>query len=212
MRRHDSMHPITPLEIATMNVKGRKVRVSEDTVNPSAAWAWKDPMARLKKQALVSRKVESVPQKNYTRWQNKLFPSRSLETARALLAWLCQQVWKLLAEPQLQQPGFCTDQDSKRARMRWCIISNAGPPRLRYVFHLKLSYSNPVPSKQTNNWMSKQTTPWERWLIWAQRGAKWGGNQLAPSAGAGLVFPYNFHPVCHCYQGFTNSERTSGLV
>lgn len=49
IRIHDSMHPIISLGIATTNVKGRKVRVAEDTVSPGAAWAWKDPMAYLKK-------------------------------------------------------------------------------------------------------------------------------------------------------------------
>lgn len=84
------------------------------------------------------------------------------------LCWHCKQVWKLLTEAQVQQSGFSADQHSKRARMLWCIVSNAGPDRFGCVFHLKLSYSNPVPSKQTNNWTSKQTTPWEGWLIWAQ--------------------------------------------
>lgn len=132
--------------------------------------------------------------------------------ARALLAWLCQQVWKLLIEAQLQWPNFSADQASERARTLWCIISSAGPARLGCVFHLKLSYSNPIPAKQTNNRTSEQTTPWEGWLIRAQRGAERGGDRLAPSAGAGVVFPYDIHSVCHCYQGFTNSKQTSGLV
>lgn len=49
IRRHDSMHPIISLGIATMNVKGGKIRVGEGMVSPCAAWAWKDLMARLKK-------------------------------------------------------------------------------------------------------------------------------------------------------------------
>lgn len=43
------MHPTMSLGIATMNVKGKKVRVGEDVVSPGAAWAWKDLMAHLKK-------------------------------------------------------------------------------------------------------------------------------------------------------------------
>lgn len=81
--------------------------------------------------------------------------------AKALLAWLCQQVWKLLIEAQLQRPNFSPDQASEKARTFWCIISSAGPARLGYVFHLKLSYSTPIPSKQTNNRASEQTAPWE---------------------------------------------------
>lgn len=63
IRRHDSMHPVMSFGIATMNRNGRKVRVGEDMVSLGAAWAWKDLMAHKKE----SRKVESVPQKNYTR-------------------------------------------------------------------------------------------------------------------------------------------------
>lgn len=47
IRRHDSMHPIMSLGIATM--KGRKVRVGEDTMSPGAARPWKDLRAHLKK-------------------------------------------------------------------------------------------------------------------------------------------------------------------
>lgn len=47
IRRHDSMHPIMSLGIAT--TMRRKVRVGEDTMSPGAARAWKDLRAHLKK-------------------------------------------------------------------------------------------------------------------------------------------------------------------
>ena len=151
------------------------------------------------------------PKELHKMTERSCFPTEPIY-ARALLAWLCQQVWKLLIEAQLQRPNFSVDQASERARTLWCIISSAGPTRLGCVFHLKLSYSNPIPPEQTNNPTSEQTTPWEGWLVRAQQGAERGGDRLAPSTSAGVVFPDDFHPVCHCYQGFANSKKTSGLV
>lgn len=131
------------------------------------------------------------PEELHEMTERSCFPADPVY-ARALLAWLCQQVWKPLIEAQPQQPNFSADQAAERARTLWCVISSAGPARLGCVFHLKSSYSNPIPSKQTNNRTSEQTTPWEGWLIRAQRGAERGGTDWLRAPALGLFSPLTF--------------------